>query len=91
VLVDGSGNITLDALDRLLTQKVNWAGHLMTVTGSSGYAADAKKVSWQLATRVAFAIPLIQAKVRETLFNLSELLPPSNYRDNAMGNARKYS
>ncbi|MDX2221682.1 MAG: CRISPR-associated endonuclease Cas1 [Rhodospirillaceae bacterium] len=98
VLVDGSGAITLDAIDWLTAQKVDlirldWQGHIVTVASATGYAADPKKVAWQFATRsnepkrVSFAIPLIRTKIEQTLFNLREILPPSRYRDSAIENA----
>ena len=99
VIVDGSGNITLDALDWLAEQKVdlirlNYDGRIVTMAGVGGYSADRQKVTWQIATRaneskrVEFAVPLIKGKIKETLFNLEALLPASPSRDKAIGNAK---
>ena len=51
VLVDGSGNITLDALDWLVEQRVDlirlkWDGRIVTMAGADGYSADRRKVTW---------------------------------------------
>jgi len=88
VIVDGSGNISLDALDWLVEQNIplvrlRWDGHIIAFTGASSYAADRQKVTWQIATRanekkrLEFAMPLIEGKIKETLVNLEDLLPPS--------------
>jgi CRISPR-associated protein Cas1 len=99
VMVDGSGNITLDAIDWLAEQKVDlvrtkWDGRISSVCATSGYAADTKKVAWQIAVRannaqrLAFAGPLISEKIRATLFNLENLLPLSPSRDKAIEAAK---
>ena len=98
IIVDGSGNITLDALDWLAGQKVDlirlkWDGRIITMAGTDGYAADRQKVTWQIATRaneakrMAFAVPLIKGKIKETLWNLENLLPGSPSRDKAIDKA----
>ena len=95
VIVDGSGNITLDALDWLTEQRVDlirlkWDGRLITMAGTGGYSANRQKVTWQIATRanearrVAFSVPLIEGKIQGTLFNLEHLLPASPSRDKAI-------
>ena len=99
VLVDGSGNITLDALDWLAEQKVDlirlsYDGRIITMAGADGYSADRQKVTWQIATRaneakrVAFSVPLIKGKIKETLWNLEYLLPESPSRDKAVKNTK---
>jgi CRISPR-associated protein Cas1 len=99
VIVDGSGSITLDALDWMMEQNVDlirlgFDGRIITMAGASGYAADRQKVTWQIATRanevkrVAFAIPLIKGKIKETLWNLDNLLPDSPSRDKAIETAK---
>ena len=99
VLVDGSGNITLDAIDWLAEQRVDlirtkWDGRISLVCAATGYAADSKKVAWQIATRgnsakrLQFAVPLIAEKIKATLFNLENLLPPSVSRDKAIEAAK---
>ena len=98
VIVDGTGNITLDALDWLAGQNVDlirlkWDGRIITMAGTDGYAADRQKVTWQIATRaneakrMAFAVPLIKGKIKETLWNLENLLPSSPSRDKAIDKA----
>ena len=100
VLVDGSGAITLDALDWLTEQKVDlirlrWDGRVISAIGASGYAADRRKIEWQLATRATqrkrleFGIPLISEKLQATHFNIDRLLPPSESRDKALIAAEK--
>ena len=99
VLVDGSGNITLDALDWLAKQKVdlirlNYDGRIITMAGADGYSADRQNVTWQIATRaneakrVAFSVSLIESKIKETLWNLEYLLPESTSRDKAVKNTK---
>ncbi len=95
VLVDGNGSISLDALDWLEEQNVDvirlrYDGRVRIVSSASGYSADPKKVAWQKKTRaseaarLSFAIPLIREKIRETLYNLENFLPPSPSRDKAI-------
>ena len=99
VIVDGSGNITLDALDWLTEQRVDlirlkWDGRIVTIAGTDSYSADRQKVTWQIATRaneakrVAFSVPLIEGKIQGTLFNLEHLLPESPSRDKAVEKAK---
>ena len=99
VLVDGSGNITLDALDWLAEQKINlirlrWDGRIITMAGTGSYSADRQKVTWQIATRaneakrIAFSLPLIEAKIKGTLWNLEHLVPASLSRDKAIEKAK---
>lgn len=100
VLVDGSGNISLDALDWMGEQKIDlirlkWDGRIISAACASGYSADPKKLAWQLATRetaakrIAFAVGLISEKIKQTLFNLENLLPPSHSRDKAIQTAKE--
>jgi len=95
VLVDGSGDLTLDALDWLAEQNIplirlRWDGHLSSVFHGNGYAADAAKAEWQSqvrtseAMRVEFALPLITQKIRETIVNLEEYLPGSTAQKAAL-------
>ncbi len=99
VTVDGSGNISLDALDWMGEQKIDlirlkWDGRIISVASTSGYSADPKKVAWQLSTRqsaskrMAFAVGQIAEKIKQTLFNLENLLPPSHSRDKAIETAK---
>lgn len=98
VLVDGSGEITLDALDWLAEQdipliRLRWDGRVISVVGQSGYAADPEKAAWQVEARaseearVAFGVPLIRQKIEATLQNLAEFFPASPERDRATATA----
>lgn len=98
ILVDGSGEITLDALDWLTDQEIplirlSWDGRVISVVGQSGYAADPERVAWQVGTRanedarVAFGAPLIRQKIEGTLENLAEFFPATQERDRAFATA----
>lgn len=98
MLVDGSGEITLDALDWLAEQEIplirlRWDGRVISVVGQSGYAADPEKVAWQTearaseGARVAFGLPLIREKIEGTLENLAEFFPATQERDRATATA----
>jgi CRISPR-associated protein Cas1 len=97
VVLDGSGDITLDAIDWLATQRIplirlRWNGGFASVVTSGGQAADAIKVDWQQKTRddprarLAFAVNLIRKKAENSLQTLDEYLPPSPLRDRACAN-----
>lgn len=99
VLVDGSGQITLDALDWLADQRVTlvrlrWDGRLACTLGADAGAVDYKKLTWQREAqsdekaRLAFAVPLIRSKARATLSNLRTVLPPSHSRNKAIDTAK---
>ena len=99
VIVDGKGNISLDALDWLQEQSIDlirlrFDGRVQFVVSANGYAADPKKVEWQRKTRaseparVKYAVPLIQQKIRGTLYNLENLLPESRSREKAIETAK---
>jgi CRISPR-associated protein Cas1 len=99
VIVDGNGNITLDALDWMQEQSIDlirlrYNGRVQSVFSANGYAADPKKVDWQRETRaserarVKYAIPLIRKKIQEALFNLENLLPDSPSRTKAIETAK---
>ncbi|MDQ7020068.1 MAG: CRISPR-associated endonuclease Cas1 [Robiginitomaculum sp.] len=95
IVIDGSGNITLDAIDWMGEQSIplirlRWDGHVTSIMHGTGYAADPKKVAWQLETRtdeaarIRFAIPLITRKIKETLITLQECFPSSLARNKAV-------
>lgn len=99
VLVEGSGQITLDALDWLADQgvtllRLRWDGRLASTFGADAGAVDYKKLTWQRQTqsdeqaRLAFAVPLIRSKARATLNNLRTILPSSHSRDKAIDTAK---
>jgi CRISP-associated protein Cas1 len=86
VVLDGSGNITLDAIDWLARHRVplirvRWDGQFTSIVTSGGQAASADKVDWQQRTRreprarLAFAIELIRQKAQNTLVTLDGFLP----------------
>ena len=92
VVLDGSGNITLDAIDWLVAQRVplirlRWNGKFSSVLTSGGQAASSEKVRWQQQTRdcprarLAFAVDLIRQKAENSLRTLEECLSPSPLRD----------
>jgi len=98
VLVDGSGHITLDALDWLAEQgisliRLKWDGQPISAIAASGSLIDLKKLAWQISAqsdelaRMKLAVPLIRAKAKATLVNLRELLPPSHSREKAIDTA----
>lgn len=95
VLVDGSGQVTLDALDWLSDQSIplirlRWDGELGATMSANGYAADPEKVAWQLRardcerTRHEFAQPLTRQKLLATKDTLEALVPASADRDKAI-------
>ena len=97
ILIDGSGNITLGALDWLSEQGVHlirlkWNGEITNLSTPSGYSGNLGNIQWQLATqannkaRLEFASQLIRRKLEATLFNLENLFPPSKPADRAIKN-----
>ena len=94
VLLDGSGSITLDAMDWIAEQgvplvRVRWNGQFFSLLTAGGQAADPDKFAWQIearkseAERVAFFIPLITEKLANALATLQDFVPPSSERDTA--------
>jgi CRISPR-associated protein Cas1 len=92
VVLDGSGNITLDAIDWLVTQgipliRLSWNGRFASVLTAGGQAASASKVHWQQVTRdnpcarLSFAVDLIRQKAENSLQTLQDFVPPSPLRD----------
>ena len=97
VVVDGSGEITMDALDWLATQQVplirlRWDGEFTSIATTGGQAASADKVYWQERTRndpvarLRFARDLIRDKGLATLATLEDHVPRSGIRDTAYKN-----
>jgi CRISP-associated protein Cas1 len=83
VVIDGSGDITLDAIDWLAGQGVSlvrlrWDGQFTSIITSGGHAASASNVHWQQTTRdsprarLAFGVDLIRQKARNSLLTLEE-------------------
>ena len=94
VLVDGNGQVTLDALDWLAEQdipliRLRWDGSFASVITLGGQAADPEKVQWQYETRhdpearLKFARGLIIRKARATLETLDGWLPEGPQNDKA--------
>lgn len=95
VVIDGSGSITLDALDWLNDQnipliRIRFDGRSVTVMGSNGYAADPARVAWQIKTRddpirkLEFAIRITREKLIASLETLENYIPSSKLRDSAV-------
>lgn len=98
IMVDGNGQITLDAIDWLAEQNIalvrlRWDGRVISVVGQRGYSADPEKVAWQIearkdeAARVAFGVPLIRKKLQGTLANLDQFFPASRPKERAVRTA----
>jgi CRISP-associated protein Cas1 len=94
VVIDGSGEITMDAIDWLATQSVplirlRWDGRFASIVTAGGQAAASDKVYWQERTRndpiarLRFARDLIRDKALSTLVTMEEHVPRSPVWDNA--------
>ena len=97
VVVDGSGEITMDAFDWLATQRVplirlRWDGQFMALATTGAQAASAHKIYWQERTRndpvarLSFARDLIHDKALSTLVTMEEHLPRSRVWEDALKN-----
>jgi CRISP-associated protein Cas1 len=97
VVVDGSGEITIDAIDWLAAQRVplirlRWDGRFASVVTAGGQAASADKVYWQERTRndptarLRFARDLIHDKALSTLATMEDHVPRSAVLENAHSN-----
>jgi CRISPR-associated endonuclease Cas1 len=97
LVIDGSGEITLDAIDWLARHcvpliRVRWDGQFGSIVTSGGQAASPSKVHWQQQTRenprarLAFAVDLIRQKAANTLATLERHLPRSPLWDRAYRN-----
>lgn len=91
VAVDGSGTLTLDALDWMAEQgiafvRINYDGSHAMVMSPTGYAANPDRITWQRETRdnpkrqLAFAIQTTKEKLEAALATLREFIPHSNYQ-----------
>lgn len=96
-VIDGSGEITMDAIDWLARHRVplvriRWDGQFSAIVTSGGQAANSSKVYWQQKTRdnsrarLEFATDLIRQKANNTLLTLQEHLPRSPIWDKACKN-----
>lgn len=81
IMLDGSGCVSFDVLDWLAEQRVtlvriNWQGDVVSVIAGSGFAADPKKLRWQVETRadpvkrIEFATSLIREKIAHSIETL---------------------
>ena len=97
IVVDGSGEITMDAIDWLATQDVplirlRWDGQFASVVTAGGQAASTEKIRWQEKTRftpalrVAFGLDLLRQKARNTLVTMDKYVPRSPVWDRAYKN-----
>jgi CRISPR-associated protein Cas1 len=97
VVLDGSGNITLDAIDWLARHRVpliriRWDGQFSSIVTCGGQAASADKVEWQQRTRcnprarLAFAADIVRQKARNTMATLEGYLPRGLLWDRARRN-----
>jgi len=102
VVLDGSGNVTLDAIDWLARHhvpliRIRWNGQFASIITSGGQAASADKVDWQQRTRsnprarLAFAIDLIRHKAQNSLVTLDGFLPRGPPWDRACKNIESRS
>jgi CRISPR-associated protein Cas1 len=96
-VLDGSGNITIDAIDWLARHRVpliriRWDGQFGSIVTSGGQAASADKVDWQQRTRcnphdrLTFAADIVRQKARNTLATLETYLPRGPLWDRACKN-----
>jgi len=88
ILVDGSGSISIDAIDWIAEQgitliRISYDGSGVIVLSPNGYAADPKQVAWQRETRddpkrqLAFAIQTTREKLEAALETLRNWIPNS--------------
>ena len=95
VVVDASGEVTLDAMEWLAAQSVplvrlRWNGEFSSILTAGGQAADGELVRWQVETREdprargEFARELILKKAEATVSTLENHVPRSKHWDTAM-------
>jgi len=98
IMLDGSGVLSFDVLTWLAQQSValvhvDWKGDVLAVTEPQGYAADRRKVQWQVETRadnerrMAFSTGLITRKLVRSVETLECSVPASRRRDLAIEKA----
>lgn len=97
VIIDGSGEITLNAMDWLAKQgvqliRLRWDGQFTSALSAGGQAASIEKIQWQQMTRqdpelrTAFGLKLLKHKARNTLANMEEYVPRSPIWEKAFQN-----
>ena len=95
VVIDGSGSITLDAIDWLQDQnvpliRIRFDGSQISVMSPSGYSAEPSKVCWQIETRdnpekrLCFAIGTTEKKLKASIETLRDYIPEGRYREAAI-------
>lgn len=95
IALDGSGTLTLDALDWMAEQgvvfvRINYDGSQSIVISPSGYTADADRITWQRKTRdnpkrqLEFAIRTIAKKLKASAETLVDFVPISPAREKAL-------
>lgn len=95
VLLDGSGSLTLDALDWLEAEgvtliRLKWDGRFVSALSAGGSTVDIEKLDWQRQTRsdpkarIAYAQGLLSTKAQNTLETLRDWVPESPKRDRAI-------
>lgn len=100
VIVDGSGYISLEAIDWLTNQQVplvrlRWNGQFASIITSGGHAASSARIRWQEATRdnpqarLAFAIQVIQQKALNTIGTMDTHVARSPVWDKARENIQE--
>jgi len=100
IMIDGSGQLTFDALNWLSEQgvhlvRLNWRGEAVCVMAANGYAADPAKLEWQRRTRaneaarLKFACDLVRRKLLATLDTMDAIIPASPARDAAVRRAQE--
>lgn len=100
ITLDGSGVVSLDALDWMGEQgtafvRINYDGSHSMVMSQSGYSANPDKVRWQLETRdnpkrkLAFAREITDKKLKAALENLENYLPKSEKQMAAIETTKK--
>ena len=99
VVIDGSGEITLDAIDWLATQEVplvrlRWNGQFISLLTTGSQAASAENLRWQDETRQnperrwAFSHDLIRRKVRTTLRTMEDYVSQSKVWETGLESVR---
>ncbi|MGE0621630.1 MAG: CRISPR-associated endonuclease Cas1 [Pseudomonadales bacterium] len=97
IVIDGSGEITLDAIDWMSMQgtpliRLRWDGQFASIVTAGGQAASTECVLWQKSLRehpekrLAFAIDLIRRKVENTTVTLESHVPRSRIWNRAYKN-----
>jgi CRISPR-associated protein Cas1 len=95
IIVDGSGEITLDAMEWLAVQNVpvvrlRWNGSFSSIVTGGGQAANPDLVSWQADTRdneqarAEFALDIVRRKTEATIETMKSHVPRSKVWDIAM-------